>query len=246
MILTVQDIITEMMRVIGALDPDETPTTTELSSGLTAINMMMGKWSAENLMIRSTSPDVLPLKPGQYIYTIGARNGSDFNTSVPIKIINAYIRDDENVDTPLKIVGQIEYFGIDDKAIATARPELLYYDPGFTQTTNRQGTITFYPIPDGSQTYHLVMESDKYLTEFASVSDTFSFEPVYYEACVYNLAVREYRKYHVSAPSVPEDIVRLAAESKKIVERMNAPTVISGMDIPGKISVYNIYTDTYR
>ena len=245
MILTALDIIVASMKLVNAIAIDEAPTLSEQATCLQVLNIMIDSWSASNLMIRSTTLDQLALVPKKFQYTIGI--GGDFNTTKPISISTAFLRDATNIDTPFAMLNQMEYNSLVDKDIAVTRPDSLYYDPGFTQSaTPSSGTIYLYPIPDASSVYTLFLESFKYLTEFTSVTDTVTFEPAYYEALVYNLAMRIFRMFHSSAVAVPNDIVVMARESKRIVERMNSTMVTAGFDLPGKASVYNIYTDQSR
>lgn len=239
--LKVQDVIRDSMNLIGAIQKDEPATPDELVLGLRVLNMMIDKWSTERLLLRSTASENFLLSTGKGSYTIGP--SGDFNTSKPIKIVDAFIRDGNGIDMPVDIVTKSVFDSYNDKLFSSARPLALCYDPGPAQGSTL-GTIYVYYNPDGATTYRLFIDCDKYLSEFADIQTVVSFEPAYYEALVYNLAVRLFRYYHKPDKQVPVDIVSLAKNSKTAIKTMNAQPVVAKMDIPGKISIFNIYNDT--
>lgn len=245
MIVQVQDIIKQAFGVIGEIEIDETPTSSDMNMCLQVLNIMMDKLSANRLTLRTTSADSLPLIPGKYLYTIGAA-GADITSAKPISITDAFIRDLYGIDTPVNIISRDEYDAYIDKSFSQARPYSLFYDPGQTQQVQNKGNISLYPIPDATMPYTLFFNSDKYLTEFGSIFDTVTFEPAYYEFFVYNLAVRIFRRYNDSKVPIPVDVIGIANEATRTIETMNAVQVTASMDIPGSPVTYNIFNDTFR
>ncbi len=254
MILQVQDIIKEAMGVIGETSIDETPTASEMNMCLRVLNMMIGRLSANRLILRSTVTDSLLLTPGVCHYVMssqvitGLTGYGYFPTSVgkPIKIISAFIRDNNGIDTPVNIIEKQEYDSYIDKSFSSARPYSLNYDPGVTQQVSHYGVLSLYPIPDNTLPYTLFIESDKYLTSLVNLTDTVTFEDAYYEFLVYNLAVRLFRRFNDDSKIMPVDIISIAKSSRETIETMNAVQVTSSMDIPGNVVTYNIFNDTYR
>lgn len=237
MISTAQDIITDALQIIGVIAANETPATEDLNLGLRTLNGMLGRWSASSLLIRSTTEDSYVVPAGTTSFTIGS--GGNCNTGKPIKILNAYMRDSGGTDTEVRIIEYEEYDSYVNKDVA-ATPDALYYDPGASQG----GTLgTAYLYPKADQQYTIYFRSDKYFTEFTSLSTTSTFEDMYYEALAYGLAVRLFRKFkHVSVP-IPQDIVDIAASAKKDIGVVNAVSHKSIIDIGRKGNRYNIYTD---
>ena len=244
MILQAQDIVKDALGLIGATAIDETPSASDISVGLRTLNVMIDSWSAKHLMLRSTSTDVFSLVAGTYLYTIGPSvTPPNFVTAKPIRVLSAYIRDASNTDDALEIITLEQYNSYSDKALSSGRPTTLMYDPGVTQQSPNAGTIAIYNIPD--QNYTLTIESDKYLTEFVLSTDTVTLEPAYYEALIYGLAVRLYRRYHEHDKPIPVDIVATSREAMRIIETMNSSLIKSSMDLPGKVISFNIYNDQY-
>lgn len=293
MILQIQDIIKDAMGLINALDADETPTSSEIQLGIRTANIMLDSWSAKHLMLRSVTTDSLAVQAGVSAYPIGP--GALWNTTKPLNISSAFLRDAAGVDYPIDVITLDEYQGYIDKSFVASRPVSVYYDPGFAQqnttpstlpaaydslTTyasgdyvtysgnlyvslisanlgntpsaspaswliqnSNYGTAYLYYIPDSS--YTMFLSSDKYLKEFSTPTDTVTLEPMYYEAMIYNLAPRLWRHYKKPADQVPADILRIGRESMACIENTNSKQVIAGMEMPGQVSSFNIYSGDY-
>jgi hypothetical protein len=244
MIIQVQQLIETALQDIGAVAKSEIPTSDEMTDGLTKRGLMIDAWSVRSLMVLGAVLEGFPLTPGKSAYTIGL--GGDFNTSRPSSVTDAYIRDGNGSDTPVDILTSDEFYALGDKAIATGRPQGLWLDPGLTQAANPLGVINLYPAPDPSTPYTLYAGEQKALTEFANLTDAVTFQPAYYEALEYNLAVRLWPQYHDSGKPIESDLKILAAEAVRTIETMNAKRVTATIEAPGKRSGYNVYTGEYR
>jgi hypothetical protein len=243
MIIQVQQLIKTALQDIGAVAKSEMPTSDEMTDGLTKLNFMIDAWAVRSLMVLGTVLDDYPLAAGQYIYTIGL--GGNFNTAKPSAITDAFIRDGNNEDTPVDILTSDEYYAIEDKAIGTGRPQGLFFDPGLTQGSPQTGTIYLYPAPDASTPYTLYMGEQGPLTEFVYLTDTVTFQPAYYEALEYNLAIRLWPQYHDDGKPIAARLERFATDSERILQTMNSTRarVTATIEVPGtKPSGYNIYT----
>lgn len=239
MVSTAQDLVTDALQLIGVTASNETPAAEDLTLGLRTLNGMLGRWSASKLLLRSTSDDTYAIPSGAASFTIGS--GGDCNTGKPLKIVNAFVRVAGGTDSDVRIIGYEEFDSYPDKTIATATPNAIYYDPSSAQG-GTVGTVYLYPLADDGSTIYL--RSDKYLTEFATLGTSSTFEDMYYEAIIYGLAVRLFRKFkHVSVP-VPQDLIDIAASAKKDIERVNSVAHRSIIEIDGKGGKYNIYTDS--
>ena len=111
------------------------------------------------------------------------------------------------------------------------------------QQAVQTGVLWLYPIPDASSPYTLFMGEQKGLTEFSNLTDVVSFQTAYYEALLYNLALRLFRSYFKGQTPIPADIAGLAKESRAVIERMNDEKVHMAVDFPTKRGGYNIMTD---
>src|SRR5208283_908164 len=240
--LQVQDIIFLAMSECGAVRINETPAPYELNRGIQIANIMIYQWSGRRLLLRTTTQESFPLTAGVERYTIGT--GQTFNTTRPLSITGAFIRDNYGIDTPVEIVSRDRFDSYPDKSISNARPISLYYDPGNAQQMSPPvGAIWVYYTPDSYTPYTLYIDEDKYLTEFVNATDVVTFEPVYYDALVSNLAVKLFRHYHSPKVPIPMDMMDAAASSRRMLRTLNTKPVTAGIDVPGKaMGIYNIYT----
>jgi hypothetical protein len=244
--LKVQDVIVDAMNLIGVIAISETPSAAEMQIGIRTLNMMLDHWSANRLMLRSTDTTSFPLVSGKGVYTIGPAT-CDIIAPKPIKIERAFMRDSNGIDYLISVVPQSEYDSYRDKSIITALPATIYYDPGTAQQSLVQGTINVYPMPDANGSYTMFIDYDAYLSEFSSLTTVITFDPAYYEALVYGLALRLFRRYHVDPnKQVPTDISAAAAAAIKTIENMNSVQARASMDVPGKVTTFNVYTGDYN
>lgn len=195
---------------------------------------MIDSWSSQRLLLRSTTPVTVSLISGQPSYTI---------TPKPIRVVSAYLRDVGNTDSDIDVKDIEFYNNLTDKSVSVGQPMYVAYDPGASQQTTPVGTLYVYYTPDKS--YTLRLEVDSYLTEFVNLTDTVSFEPAYYEALIYGLAARLFRQYNPPNVGVPQDIVALASNGLSHLRTMNSVQVTAGMDLPGKVSSWNVYSGDY-
>ena len=240
--LTVADLLTSQLRLIGAVEPGETPEASELNDALQANNIMLDNWSARTLLVRAAVQETFQLVPNKAAYTIGV--GADFNTSKPVMVLGAFIRDTGANDIPLEIMTFDQFDALPDKSISVGMPEALYYDPGLAQQAVQTGTIKIYQTPD--RVYTLFLEQQKYLKEFVNLADVVTFEPAYLRAIKFNGAMEYYYEYRKHTQMIPPGIKRIASESLNIVENMNGQLRVMGFDIPNAgRGRWNVMTDGF-
>jgi hypothetical protein len=178
---------------------------------------------------------------GKSSYTVGPV-GCDVTAPKPIKLYSAYYRDSGSNDYPVEVIDITQYNNLIDKNVSAGAPEYVAYDAGDAQQTVGKGTCYVYITPD--QVYTLNIEVDNYLTEFVNLTDIVTFEPAYYEALIYNLAVRLFRFYRDASIPVPADILMIAQNSINNLKAMNGTILTATMELPGKQGSYNIYNDS--
>lgn len=241
MIVTVSDILKDAMGLCNATEIDETPSSSEMNTALRAANMMLDRWATQNLLIRSDTTTAFNTQANKASYTIGA-SGADITASKPLRLHSGYVTDG-NIDFPFDVITREMYNNLSDKGVSTARPTHVAYDPGDAQQTAQKGTLFFYPTPD--KVYAVKLETNTYFTEFVNYTDTVTFEPAYYEALIYGLAVRLFRRYTDDKTPVPADLARIAHDALNNLKTLNSVRIPASMDIPGVKGVYNALTDSY-
>lgn len=239
MILQVQDVVKDAMGLIGATEMDETPSASEMTTGMRIANIMLGRWSSQNYIIRSNSDLIINLVAGKNEYTI-ALSDADITSPKPISVESGFVRDSNNLDTPVEVVTLVTYNNFSDKSSGRGDVSYVAYNPGNTQQSVQTGTLYVHPTPSDNATLYLKVVSP--LTEFVGLTDQVAMEPIYYEALIYNLAIRLFRRYHTSG-EIPSDIVAIANNAIRSLHSTNSARVQAMSDLVACGGKYNIYMD---
>ena len=150
---------------------------------------------------------------GTRSYTIGP--GGTFNTTRPISITSAFIRDTGNIDYPVDLINEASYDNIRLKGSGNTYPSMLFYDQAFVAGL---ATIRLYPVPSSGLTLHI--SSLRQLTQFATIGEAVVLPPGYQRAIESNFAIEAAAGYiQVSA-----ELAKIAKESKIAIKNVNAPT----------------------
>jgi hypothetical protein len=156
------------------------------------------------------------LVAGTSEYTIGS--GGDWNTTRPIQIEDAYIRDSDNYDHEVNVISRKEYNNVHLKTLE-ARPTRVYYQPDYTSS---RGKIWFDWEPEDAETF--LFDSWQPFTEFTGLAQTVTWPPGYEEAFVYNLARRLAPVYGAIMSKDDIDIAKNALSNIAAVNMSNINT----------------------
>lgn len=207
--------ILRSLRLLGEKGIGDTLSSAEDTAYLADLNTMMESWSTERLMVYQILDEVFALSAGDGIYTIGS--AGNFNTTRPLRIDGALIRDSNSADTGVEIIGADAWRRIVQKtSTGSTYPCYLYYDAAFTSSL---GTINLWPEPQANLS--LVISSWKQLQTFALISTTVVLPPGYQRAIEYNLCLELSGGLKEASPTVQ----RIARESKANIKRLNIPQV---------------------
>jgi hypothetical protein len=202
---TAQELIDAALRLLMAVDPGETPTTTERNNGLQAMKIMLRSWAAEGLAVYYSVEDTKTLTAGTQSYTIGS--GGDIDTARPVKIDTAFVASG-GLDYPLIIGSRNMYAARAQKDLGYDIPEMIWYNPGYPL-----GTVYIYP-PGGGV---LHIWSQKQLSEF-DLTDDVTFPGEYDRAIKFNLAVEMAPEYGgLKDPA----LAQMAMDAKRAMENNN-------------------------
>lgn len=179
---TAREIVTTMLRRIGAVTMNESPTASEITDGLSALNQMVESWANDGLLVYARTEENFALT-GAAQYTVGS--GQDFDT-VPFNfIVSAYVRQG-TTDYPLSGLSDSDYARLSMKSTITGIPDYYNYNNGYPS-----GVLRFYPVPSDGTLY---VVSEKPLTEFA-LNDTISLPPGWKRALIANGAIEVAPEY---------------------------------------------------
>jgi hypothetical protein len=236
MTVTVLDLITRSIRLLGAINLGDTPEADESANGLLALNAMTDAWAAERLMLYTTARNVWPLEPGQQVYEIGP-NAPDWAGPRPQRVDRAglIIPDSDPTETlerPLHTIRtQAEYARIRIKGLQSTLPTKLYYDYWFSDPSPEnasdadQGSAHVYLWPCPIQTGLSVALYTPYaIGQWNDLAQTVSLPPGYRRALAYNLALELAPEYDREPSPI---VTAIAAESKEKIKAANlrAPRV---------------------
>ena len=206
---TAQEYINRALRLINVLGIGETPDSQTSSDSLSALNDMLGLWSTQKLLVYQMQEETHTLVASTNSYTIGS--GATIDTTRPVTIESAFIRDSSNYDSPLRVINKAEYDRISMKGSEASYPERLFYDPGFSN-----GTIYLYPTPSTANTLHFT--SWKPFSTFATLATSATFPPGYNQLLVYNLAVLLGAEFNAQ---VRPDVLKIALDTRAQIETLN-------------------------
>jgi hypothetical protein len=96
-----RDILTRALRIAQVFaQGDDITGTDEETDALSVLNSLLASWSAERLLVPHLETDSLTLTASDGEYTIGS--GGDINTTRPLRIEHAFVRDSGNNDYPVR------------------------------------------------------------------------------------------------------------------------------------------------
>jgi hypothetical protein len=170
-------VIKAALRRIRGYDPEDETTisTVQYNNALESLNFIMSAAQAFGLQLwcRKTTSGTLVASQGSY--TVGS--GGNISINRPLKVMQAFLRDTNNIDQPLNVIGQQEYYNLSTKS-QTGTPVSLYYDPAYDGASNvgttSKGTIYLWPIPDATAAaeYTLQFLYQRPLEDFDATSDS--------------------------------------------------------------------------
>lgn len=197
--VAISTLIVSALRKIGAVDPRNSPDTTEYLASFAEMKRM---FAADAIPASVSVLDQHTLTAGTKSYTIGS--GATINTAKPIVILPSSFVNAAGQDIPLNIVDEVRYNQIAFKDLGTDWPVWLWYKPGATA-----GTIYLFPPGGGT----LNLWSKKHFTDQTNYTSNLGLDEIYQDYVVWNLAERLWPEYNSGDPSGL--IMRLSAASKK-------------------------------
>jgi hypothetical protein len=207
MAVTVQEFINSVLRLIRVLDSGEQPTATESDNALTALNQLIGSWSAAGVPIYQESKDTIALT-GASLYPLSFR---------PVRITAAQVSY-SGITFPVAIVPSQQWILPKDRTATSKFAKELYYDGTFPT-----GNVHLWPIVTSGSTLELF--SLKPLAQFASLGDTINLPSGYEQALRYGLAGVLAPEY---ASALPAEYQQNAAQAMSSIASMNTATLGQG------------------
>lgn len=216
---TATDIGSGALRLISSLAPGEGIPGLESDTVLSALNMLLASFSAQNLMAPYRTLESFTLTAGQASYTIGQSGSPNFSTVRPDSITNVFRRDSSGQDTPLWAWTKEQYNAAPNKSVAGS-PDWYYYDAQYPN-----GILYLYAPPDKAET--LFVESLKPVAQFSSLAADMALPGEYALALTHLLAEQLAPQYGMP---ISPDLRKLITDAKAMIRRKNVKPFVAAVD----------------
>lgn len=235
------DIIAAALRSIGAIEPNEKPTASEMQNALFTLNQMVDSWQAQRLFIFAIQRYIYNPLVLQQTYTVGI--GGNINIPRPPVIASVGVINQPSstqpIELPLDMISEQEWRDIPVKNTVGALPLRVWDDCNFPLRN-----LNFWPIPNVNISFALYLWQQ--LNQFADSNITlYSFPPAYLRALRYALAVELAAEFPGDDEKLPL-VSSLANDAIDVIKAINKPTLKMAVDpalVNPKQDLYNWLTD---
>lgn len=204
---TVNTFIKSSLRLLNVKESGENLTADELADGIIALNDLIELMNLQPLMQPAKLQLTQVLTPSDGTYTFGTGGN---NTTRPVRINHAFIRDTSVNDIPVAIIGSEQYAYITTKTDTASYPCYLYYRDSYPL-----GVVNLYPVP--SVAYTLYLEVQANLSTYSSGSEDITLPPGYKKYMRNQLAIDISPEYKEASQAV----YKAAADAEAWIKRMN-------------------------
>jgi hypothetical protein len=232
-------LISSALRLVGSLASGDIPTPSELTDAGLIANQMLDAWSTERIMVPAVqriTTDLnnapLSLVAGKQSYVLGP-NG-DFLLNRPARIDRASVLYSASQQTPIEadieVLDDVGWEGVPNKNTPSLLPQKVWIDLSNPTVM----TLWYWPVP--TQANPVAFYAWTMLQQFADFVTQYSFQPGYWEAIRYNLAVRLAAEFPCDLQKLPL-ITKIASEAKARIGSFNAPIKEAQVDralLPGR------------
>jgi hypothetical protein len=220
---TCLDIIKRTLRILCVLATGEEPDAPESRDCLEQLNWLIQSWTNEKLMTWYVKNELFQIQAGKGSYSIGPDASQDFNTSLPMKISSAFIRDITSGyanDYKLDVIPNDRFQDIFQKGILSTYPRWINFIRSYPY-----GTINIWPIPN--RACQLSISQWTQFLQFTDLTSIICLPPGYKTALAYNLAVEMAPEYGTQLDSI---VFKRAAETKAVLKTTNFEAVLMATD----------------
>lgn len=186
--LTRNQIIESALRKLGVLAEGQTPSAQNYTDGAMALNTVISQLRAIGMPLWARTEHTFTPTTGTY--TIGT--GMTLNVPFPVKLLQAF-RTDSNANIPMELVAR-EDFNILPTS-SSGSPIKLTYQPFVNY-----GVVKLWPTPASTNTSTVTLVYQRSFQYFTTSSETLDFPEEWYNAIIYNLAVRLAPEWGVPLP----------------------------------------------
>lgn len=241
------DLCNAALRECGWLGVGQTAQAGDLQAAQARLQWMLQQWQTKRWLVYHLR-NLVKVSTGAESYSVGPAGDFSTGTSLasarPEKIEGAYLRQltqgsPNNVDNPLNLLQSFEdYNRIRIKSLVSF-PQAVFYDPAYPL-----GRVYFWPVPQATIYSMTILIREQLPLAFATQGTVFSLPFEYYNAILYNLALRLRSYFRI--PTIPGDpLPGLAQDALSALRPSNS--AIAALSLPAEVSrggLYNIFSDT--
>ena len=142
-------IIAAALRLCGAFGAGDAIPPDDINNCAQALNILAKELAINGLPLWCVQDIPVPTVAGQATYDLSGITG----TTLPLRILDAYIRDSVGNDTSLQITSRYDYDTLGQKSQQSVANQ-VWYDPQLSG-----GILTLYDVPsDNTYTVHVVIQ----------------------------------------------------------------------------------------
>lgn len=220
--MTAGDLIKNAMLEIGAIAPDESVGTSEMTVGLDWLNRILDNWNAERQAVYNTTFNTFTLVADLENHTIGPSSSMPTftvtgNRPVSIDGANLWLPGGASgpYRSPITLRDDAWWLSQPAPHVESTIPTDLYYSPDWPK-----GTLKFWPVP--SFAYQVELEFRQVLSEVSSSATVITLPPGYRDALTLTLAEDLLPVY---PHAVPGSLSVKAQQARNRVFANNTPAV---------------------
>lgn len=230
--VTRDDIINRALRICGAYDATNPPSSTDFSVVSLAMNMMIKAWIVDGVSMWKVETVNIPLLSGQNTYNVGpyATGTGAVVRSKILKILNASVRDNTSAsfpfDTVIDLISIQEYENFGSKNSQGVVNSMVYRPLDDSTSPAVSSFIQVYPTPaDNFHALRLVVYTT--INDVNVGTDPLDFPQETYLALSWNLAKEICMEYSVPMERVGfiTKMAKEAFDTMKDWSQENAETI---------------------
>lgn len=218
MAITALQLITNSMRLLGAVASGELPSTEEQTDALSVLNDLLDSCNNKGLVVFANSNSTFNLVGGQQTYTIGP-SAADFTANRPVGIEYAFVNYN-SLDFPIRLLNQQQWNAITLKNFQAPIPNSLYYVGEYPL-----GVINIWPIPSAAMV--ITLSVNMQFSPLASLAASIAYPPGYAKWLRYQLACELAPEFKLSVPS---DVKEIARDELGDIQAANRQQPVSNFD----------------
>lgn len=235
---TGRDLVTQAMKLIGALGQAETPAAADAADALTMANGFIDGLATQRLALPASDRTVFSFITNQSTYSVGPTGDWTMTRPASIDYVNVLgLTATPTFEMNCTALDDQSYAAVVQKSLTAPFPVQYYWN-----ATTPNGTIFFWPTPTDAVNYQAVLYTPTQLTTFATLDTSATLAPGYYRMLLYNVASECFALF--ARPEVPR-VTAIARDALADVKRLNLEPLdlITPIGMGGS-GVYSIYGDT--